>query len=141
MTDNPIDPPAFPPGIGREVAELPSGLPAVLLLGPAFALLGSYTGDAEILPGHEGGPDVIKLGFMVPACSCTDPDRDVDPDCKRHYPEPPAELVALVARAVAASRRWAQAGSMIEGASAGDVNAASAVLDVLLRPGRNGVIR
>lgn len=139
MTDNPLDP--APAGLAGEVLALPSGLPAVLLLGTAFALLGSYTGDAEILPGHEGGPDVVKLGFMVPACSCTDPERDVDPDCKRHYPDPPAELLALVARAVAESRRWAQAGSRIEGASAGDVNAASAVLDVLLRPGRNGVIQ
>ncbi len=70
-----------------------------------------------------------------------DPDNDVDPDCKRHYPHPPAALLEVVARAVAASRGWAMCGSTIPGLSAADVNAASAVLDVLLRPGRHGVFR
>lgn len=145
MTDNPIDPTeTYPDGLAGDVFALPSGLPAVLLLGTAFALLGSYTGEAEILHGHEGGPDVVKLGFMVPACSCTDPDNDVDPGCKRHYPDPPAELVALVARAVAESRNWeyrAGRGPHIEGCTDLDINAAEAVLAVLLQPGRNGVIR
>lgn len=113
--------------------------PAILLIGGRVALVGTY------VAGTTDPADTAVLAavsVLVPGCTCTDPDRDVDPDCAQCYPEPPAALVALVARAVAASRHWeyrAGRGPHIPHCSDLDVNAAEAVLAVLLHPDRHGV--
>lgn len=131
--------PDVPTGIARDLAALPAGLPAFILLGTQLALVGAFSGGVEV---HQGdGADGVSVTLVVPHCACTEADRMVgnDPDCPRCYPVPPAELVALVARAVKASRTWVQAGQSdgIAGVDDGDVNAATAVLDVLMSPGRN----
>lgn len=126
----------------HQLGELPAGLPAVLMLGTGLTLVGSYTGNVELI-GVDDQPSTIAAQVMVAACSCPDPETDVDPDCPRHYPRPPAELVALVARAVRASRGWSYRAGMgphVPGCDDTDVNAAEAVLAALLTPGRNGVV-
>lgn len=133
---------AFGPGhhLRAQLAALPAGMPAILMIGTGLTLVGGYTGDVE-LTGTDGIPSSVAARLMIPACTCEDPDTDVDPDCLRHYPNPPEELVALVARAVAASRHWsfrAGMGPHVEGCTDLDVNAAEAVLTVLLNPGRHG---
>jgi hypothetical protein len=123
--------------LNTQLREVPADTPAVLLLGDRIALVGTYdmgTADGE----------TVDVGLLVPLCTCPDPDRDVDSDCRRHYPEPPAALVELVARAVAASRHWSYRAGMgphFDGCSDLDVNAAEAALAALLRPGRHGVFQ
>jgi len=142
---------ALPKSHLREQLEaLPAGMPAVLVIGTAFTLVGSITGDVELTGVADGDPSGVAVQIMIAACSCADPDRDVDPDCKRHYPDPPAELVVPLALAIAASRNWERGGHAAQyiaaapagaGIDAGDVTAALAVLDVLVRPGgRNGIV-
>jgi hypothetical protein len=149
MTTQPVESTGDQPDAGpapnhhlrHQLAELPPGLPAVLMLGTGLTLVGSYTGNVELV-GVDDVPSTVVAQVMVAACSCPAPDTDVDPDCPRHYPTPPAELVALVARAVAAARHWSYRAGMgphIPGCDDTDVNAAQAVLAVLLTPGRHGV--
>lgn len=125
----------------HQLSELPAGLPAFTMIGTGLTLVGSYTGTVELI-GVDDAPSAVAPQIMLPACSCPDPAKDVDPDCRRHYPQPPAELVALVARAVAAARHWSYRAGMgphIPGCDDLDVNAAEAVLAVLLTPDRHGV--
>lgn len=149
MTTDPAESAGIEPDSGpapnhhlrHQLSELPPGLPAVLMLGTGLALVGSYTGNVE-LTGVDDVPSTVMAQIMVAACSCPTPDTDVDPKCSRHYPTPPAEMVALFARAVAASRGWSYRAGMsprIPGCDDLDVNAAEAVLAVLLAPGRHGV--
>lgn len=146
-----IDPAAMAssgPGqhLQSQLAALPAGMPAVLMIGTALTLVGTYTGDVE-LTGTDTIPSSVAARILVAACSCEDPDSDVDPDCSRHYPQPPEELVALIARAVAASRLWEYGGIAeharerigLDWVSERDAAAALAVLTVLLQPARHGV--
>lgn len=136
---------ANPPHLLRaELADLPAGLPAVLMLGTGLTLAGAYTGNVELI-GTDTTPSTVVAQVMIPACSCPDSRNDVDPDCVRHYPRPPAEFLRLVALAITAGRGWEYGGigaaTPVEGVDERDVNAAHAVLSVLLHPGRNGVVK
>jgi hypothetical protein len=124
----------------RQLADVPPDTPAVVLIGDRLTLAGTYS--AALVDSADAGRAQVAVSLVLPACSCTDPETDVDPDCPRCYPEPPEALVALVARAVAASRGWSYRAGMgphIPHCTDTDVNAAEAVLAVLMRPGRHGV--
>lgn len=143
------DPASFGPGrhLQAQLANLPAGTTAVLMLGTGLTLLGGYTGTVEII-GTDTTPAGVAAHIMIPACSCPDPAADVDPYCRRHYPNAPEELIALVARTVAASRHWERGGYSAthlspdlrdRGVTEPDVAAALSVLTVLLQPDRHGV--
>jgi hypothetical protein len=129
--------------LNDQLREIPPDTPAVLLIPEAgLALVGTY--DMGSAADAYGVATSVDVGLLIPNCTCPNPDGDVDVDCSRHYPEAPAALVALIARAVAASRHWslrAGMGPHIDGTRDEDVNAAEAVAAVLLRPGRHGVFR
>lgn len=130
----------------RQLEQLPAGLPALLVIGAnVISFAAAYTGEPEIIGGVDQAPATIALPIMLPACSCTDPDEDVDPDCARHYPRPPAEFVDVIAKAIAAGRLWELGGrghaNPVDGVDEQNVNAALAVCEVLFRAGRNGVLR
>lgn len=114
------------------------GTPVVVLIGDRLTLTGTLTtvtlGDAT----------AVSVALTVPGCTCPTPGRSVDPGCLRCYPEPPEHLVVPVAKAVAASRHWAFRAGMgphVDGADDLDVNAAEAVLAVLLGPTTHGVFQ
>lgn len=117
------------------------GTPIVVLIGDQLALTGTYKA------GTAGDLDDGTIAFVtlsVPPCTCPVPDRDVDPGCVRCYSRPPAHLFESVAKAVAASRHWSYPAGIsphIDGCTDLDVNAAQAVLDVLLNPTRHGVFQ
>lgn len=123
------------------LGEITPGTPTVVLIGEGLALVGVFD------LGAAGYADTtsVDIGVIVPNCSCPNPaDDDVDPDCPRCYPKTPAGMLERIAKAVAESRRWAYragAGPHIDGCDDFDINAAQAVLSVLLHPGRNGVLR
>lgn len=139
---SPMSDTAEPPHLLRAaLADLPPGLPAVLMLGTGLTLVGSYTGTVELI-GTDNAPSTVGAQIMIAECICPDPRTDVDPGCARCFPRSPAELVALVARAVRASRDCpdrAGVGLHVEGCDDLDVSVAEAVLAVLFNPGRHGV--
>lgn len=127
-----------------QLAALPAGLPGLVLLGANLvSFAGAYTGEPEIIGGADTAPATIALPIMLPACSCPDPNTDVDPKCDRHYPKIPAEFVAMIAKAIAAGRRWELGGlgaaNPVDGVRERDVNGAYAVCELLFHAGRNGV--
>lgn len=125
-----------------QLDALPAGMPAVLIIGgDALALVGTYTGDVELIGVADADPSTVAAKIMIAGCSCEDPETAVDPGCHRHYPTIPQELLARVAAAIAASRDWAMTGQVVDGVHPSHVNAAIAALTVLLRPGRHGVTK
>lgn len=123
-----------------QLQKIAPGDPVIVLLAGRLALVGEFDMAAAV-----GDPDrdpSVDISLAVPVCICADPVNDVDPECGQHYPEEPADLLELIAQAITAGRGWELGrGPIIDGATARDVNAARAVLQVLLQPGRNGVLK
>lgn len=116
--------------------------PVIALVGGRLALVGEFDMGAAIAGMDQGSSVTVDLGLNVPPCSCPDAERDVDPDCRQCFPEEPADLLELIARAIDAGRRWELgAGPEIDGVNPIDVNAARAVVAVLLKPTKHGVFR
>lgn len=129
-------------GLHNQLRLIEPAAPVIALIGGRLALVGEFDMGAA-MPGLDpAGGVTVDLGLNVPPCSCTDPERDVDLDCRQCFPEAPADLLELIARAISAGRRWELgAGPVIDGVDPMDVNAARAVVEVLVKPTTHGVFK
>lgn len=122
-----------------QLGDMPTDTPAVLLLGDGLALVGSLDMGAVSGVDHDGTA-LVDVGLVVPACSCIDPDTDVDPDCRRHYPATPAGLVERLLPAARAGTQYELGGpnSELAGVTTPEdeqlANIVAAVVRALLHP-------